>query len=218
MWTTLVHPWDGSGSLTVHALVVKMKQGHQVYFRLLCPSPDYTSLQFPVICPLLLQPGRACLNPGSFSTAFEVHDLRVVYVADVYEPRLPEAGPGHGGEEIPQRVWAWGRRAVTPPSPPRTRRGFAGREERRVRGSGQLKKGAGGSCWVVQGDWVVLSLAFPAETVSLPGLTHPRGSEPRTSGQTAVGKGRGAQGTPSSGNQSIRVWADLGQLYKPERQ
>lgn len=42
-------------------------------------------------------------------------------------------------------------------------------------------------------DWVELPLAFQEETISLPGFTHPKGSESRTSGRPVAGEWRRAQ-------------------------
>ena len=68
----------------------------------------------PILGPLLLHPRRPRLHPRIPSVAVEPHELRVVHIADDDEAGLPEAGPGHAGVEIPQRVGAWGRGGVRP--------------------------------------------------------------------------------------------------------
>ena len=75
---------------------------------------DFIKVSTPILRPLLLHPPRPRLHPRIRGVAVELHELRVVHVADFQVPGLPEAGPGHGGAEIPQGVGAWGRGGVRP--------------------------------------------------------------------------------------------------------
>lgn len=124
------------GSLTALALVVVALCGPQAPSETLLIALGDLCLPLPILPPLVLHPWSPRLIPRILRVAVEAHELRVVHVADRDEPGLPEAGPGHSGVEILQRVLAWGRRAVRPRPPPRTPVGYAGREWSRARGSG----------------------------------------------------------------------------------
>ena len=139
-------------ALTVVTLIVVAEQGPQVYSEVPPHVPGFPSLPLPILRPLLLNPPRPRLHPRIFRVAVEAHELRVVHVADDNEPGLPEAGPGHGGGEIPQRVWAWGRRAVRPRPPPGSR--------------SQVKAGEG--LGQVGGTWGAAPPAFPRRVFFAP--------------------------------------------------
>ena len=107
-------PGPGPASLTGLALVVVAAQAVQVRSESLCGVLSSLRLLIPILGPLLLHPPRPRLHPRIRGVAVEPHELRVVHVADGDEAGLPEAGPGHGGVEIPQRVGAWRRGGVRP--------------------------------------------------------------------------------------------------------
>lgn len=65
---------------------------------------EFPRLLLPIFGLHLFHPWLAWLGSGILRVAVEAHELCVVHVTHGGEPRLPEAWPGHGSGEIPQRV------------------------------------------------------------------------------------------------------------------
>ena len=94
-------PW----SLTALALVVVEEQGPHVHTENLLIALSDLCLLLQILQLLQLSPWLGRFRPR-FSAPLSKRppELRVVHIADDNEPGLPEARPGHGGEEKPKRV------------------------------------------------------------------------------------------------------------------